>query len=469
MRSALFYCFAAFVLLAPLSGLGGAALALPALQIAAVGFLVAIVARQDVPVALPRALLVGLGILVLYPLVQLVPLPDALWRAIPGHEPYVVVLDRFARSASSWAWRAISIVPAATERGWLALLPPLACLLVVLRLDPRQLRTLLLAMVALAGVEALLGIVQALGGDDAASGLRLDRVRSVAVGTLADGNQLAAMLAMSLPVAVGWLAYTVRHGRHLRMSRPRQSSLPRLSWQRAVVVIAAALMLACLLYTRSRVGVGVALVGFACSTVVLTHLRTRNTGAWRFAPYLIGAGILLATIVAISPILGRLEPPELTAVAAGREELSIATLQAAADFLPFGSGLSTFADVFPRYQGGKFGGQVPHAGNDYLQALMELGMAAPAIVALLLSAFVARMIALLRVEGSSSLTLLQLGAGMGMVPMILYATFDPALHAPAIAMWFATLAGALFHRGGDSTGHGDTPAPPTGTNAGGEA
>jgi len=43
------------------------------------------------------------------------------------------------------------------------------------------------------------------------------------------------------------------------------------------------------------------------------------------------------------------------------------------------------------------------------------------------------------------------------------------LHAPAIAMWFATLAGALFHRGGDSTGHGDTPAPPTGTNAGGEA
>ena len=90
MRSALFYCFAAFVLSAPLSGLGGAALALPALQIAAVGFLVAIVAQHDVPVALPRALLVGLGILVLYPLVQLVPLPDALWRAIPGHEPYEI-------------------------------------------------------------------------------------------------------------------------------------------------------------------------------------------------------------------------------------------------------------------------------------------------------------------------------------------------------------------------------------------
>jgi len=228
-------------------------------------------------------------------------------------------------------------------------------------------------------------------------------------------------------------------------------------------------MLVCLLYTRSRVGVGVALIGLACSTVVLTHLRARNAGARRIAPYLIGAGILLATIVAISPVLGRLEPQDLTAVAAGRGDISMATLQAAADFLPFGSGLSTFADVFPRYQAGKFGGHVPHAGNDYLQAFMELGMAAPAIVALLLSAFVARMIALLRVEGSSSLTLLRIGAGVGMVPMILYATFDPALRAPAISMWFATLAGALFHRGGDSTGRGDTPAPPAGTNGGGDA
>ena len=68
----------------------------------------------------------------------------------------------------------------------------------------------------------------------------------------------------------------------------------------------------------------------------------------------------------------------------GRVAISAATLRGAIEFLPFGSGLSTFASVFPRFQVEVFGGYIDYAHNDYLQLFMELGLAAPVIVALLL-------------------------------------------------------------------------------------
>src|SRR5438445_759540 len=92
-------------------------------------------------------------------------------------------------------------------------------------------------------------------------------------------------------------------------------------------------------------------------------------------------------------------------------------------------------------------GFTDYAHNDYLQALMEMGVAVPVVIGLFLVAYAKRMLELLRAEGGRSFTLLQLGAGLGLLPMILHSVFDFALHIPADAMWFATLAGVLFHKG----------------------
>jgi O-antigen ligase len=113
--------------------------------------------------------------------------------------------------------------------------------------------------------------------------------------------------------------------------------------------------------------------------------------------------------------------------------------------MPFGSGLSTYAGVFPRFQVADAGGFIDYAHNDYLQAVMELGLAAPVIIVLFFAAWAARCVALLRDRAARSFTLLQLGAALGMVPMMMHSMFDFALHMPANAMWFATLAGVMFH------------------------
>ncbi len=172
MGSTFFYSFVLFLLLAPLYKGGNRALPLLLLELAAIGFLLALTLRRQAPDAglrpgggsglglgpglgfrtLPRPLLVALGLLLAYPLLQLVPLPDALWRALPGHAEYIAVLERFAGPDAGLAGRPISVVPVATEFGWLALLPPLACLVVVRALAPADVVRLLLAMAVFTGV-----------------------------------------------------------------------------------------------------------------------------------------------------------------------------------------------------------------------------------------------------------------------------------------------------------------------------
>jgi hypothetical protein len=54
---------------------------------------------------------------------------------------------------------------------------------------------------------------------------------------------------------------------------------------------------------------------------------------------------------------------------------------------------------------------------------------------------------LLRRRTARSFIVLQIAAGVALLPMILHSMFDFAIHIPANAMWFATLAGAMFHVG----------------------
>src|SRR5262249_27618666 len=157
----------------------------------------AIVVAQRAPMPVPRSLVIALGLLFVYPLVQLVPLPEFVWRSLPGHGEYANVLDRYAGDAGAGAWRAVSVIPTATQYGWLALLPPLACFLGVLRLSPLHVARLMQLFAVLAGLEAVLGLLQVgpSGGGMLYFGNE-EPGQYVAIGTFVNRNHLAAMLAM---------------------------------------------------------------------------------------------------------------------------------------------------------------------------------------------------------------------------------------------------------------------------------
>src|SRR5258708_32489737 len=100
---------------------------------------------------------------------------------------------------------AISIVQTATEAGWLALLPALACFMAVQWFVPGHVVRVLLAMAIFAGIEALIGLLQVRAGRDSIFYWLSDVAHGTASGTFVNHNHFAAMVAMMLPVIVGLL------------------------------------------------------------------------------------------------------------------------------------------------------------------------------------------------------------------------------------------------------------------------
>jgi O-antigen ligase len=125
--------------------------------------------------------------------------------------------------------------------------------------------------------------------------------------------------------------------------------------------------------------------------------------------------------------------------------LAGAALRAGLDFLPFGSGLGTFGDVFQRYQDEGLAGYIDHAHNDYAEAFLELGVAGVAVIALFAAAILARWAVLARVAASRSLGVLQVAAGFSVLALAAHGAFDFNFHIPANAIAFAFLAGVFFY------------------------
>ena len=186
--STFFFLLVVFLLLAPLYKASNRPLPLLLLELGAVAFLLTLVgygAARAAHSSLPRPLTIALSVLLIYPLIQLVPLPEALWRLIPGHAEYATVLERFVGNDAVRVIRTISIVPSATEAGWLALLPPLACFLAVQWLVPGHVVRLLLAMTIFAGIEALFGLLQVRAARDSILYWLTDAPHGTASGTFA--------------------------------------------------------------------------------------------------------------------------------------------------------------------------------------------------------------------------------------------------------------------------------------------
>ena len=459
--SMFFWAFALFLLSAPLYKAGNRPLPILLLELGGLGLLASLFIPGS-RVSLPKTLWAALAILLIYPLIQLIPLSASLWNSAPGHSIYAPVLDRFVPGDIP-VWRSLSIVPWLTEYGWLAMIPVAACLLATLRLSPEQVARLLLIMSVFAGAEALLGLLQ-VGSGESIFYLRNDKNLGTAIGTFVNRNHFAALLAMTLPVVVGLLVFDERPGRR-RQKRQREAKSEDFA-RRTLLFACAVLMLICIFFTRSRAGIGTALVALACSAIVLVRARAAVSGTsrTRMASYLVFllviAAVVLSIMIGVAPILERLEPEALRLSTDDRMAMYQGTIRAAIDFLPFGSGLSTFSYVFPKYQlDAGFGAFVPFAHNDYLQAFLELGLAAPLAIGLLLYVYASRMIQLLRREGGRSFTLLQLAAGVGMLPLVLHSLFDFSLHIPADAMWFATLAGVMLHPGVAADEHRESEVP----------
>jgi len=157
--------------------------------------------------------------------------------------------------------------------------------------------------------------------------------------------------------------------------------------------------------------------------------------------------VLVALAVGVDALMARFEDDKSGYLAGDRWHMVTAAWHAALVFWPFGSGLGSFAAVFPAFHPVGVRGFVEHAHNDYVQLLMEGGLLVVLFASLAIVLIVRQIAVLARranYAGLNPADLQQASCSLGLVALLLHSWVDFNLRIPANAMLAAFLFGAFL-------------------------
>ncbi len=343
----------------------------------------AMVSPRPIPPA-PGAAWAISALLVVLPLVQLVPLPPAVWQALPGRETERAAL---ALVGAADTWQPWSVAPSRTLASLLALAVPAAVLLITASLG-RSGRTRIMAIVAIVALASLLiGAGQLTGGEGNAFRFYVADVGYLN-GFQANHNSAADVLLIGMVAFAG----TVREWQARRRVAVRPAFL---LW---LVVGGSALFSLGVFLTASRAGIallpvawlGVAAIARPWFAISRKGLLLATATLFAFC----GAGLAAVLTSGVGArVLGR-----FTFVGEFRPELWRDSLFAAQQYFPFGSGIGTFVPVFMAIERLEVVDQtLPNrAHNDLLELAVEAGVFGLIVLAAIMAVLGRRIFACLR-------------------------------------------------------------------------
>jgi O-antigen ligase len=316
-----------------------------------------------------RQLFVLVGLMVALIGAQLIPLPPSVWTALPGRAQ---VADGFRMLGEPLPWLPISLSPARTLSSAFWLLPALAVLFGILRLGAFRASGLALALALVTVVSVALGALQIVAGEGSPWYLYEITNYGVTVGFFSNANHMATLLVTTIP----FLAAVYVNARARGRSVHRNSGM--------FVVLAGTLIIVFvgLAANRSIAGLGLAIPALAGSLLmIMSHKRRLPAWLGGLVALLI-AGAVVAVFSA--PFGATLAGSEAQASQDDRRESFTRTIGAAQDYLPFGSGVGSYQEVYRTYEPHETITRyyMNHVHGDYIEVALETGL--PGIVLILL-------------------------------------------------------------------------------------
>lgn len=398
-----------------------------------------------------KPLLIFFGCAFVLVIANLIPLPYAVWSALPGRD---LVADIDKAASIGKIWRPLGMVPWAAWNALYSMFVPLAVLLLCMRVTYEQMFDLLKVVIALGLASGLLGILQSIG--DPAGPLYFYRVTNngTAVGLFANRNHQAVLLATIFPM----LAVTASAG---------AKSDERARFQASIAIAVAIVLVPLLLVTGSRAGLALGGVGLAVAA--LLYKRPEVTVApkrkvVRFnIPYIV-AGLGVIALVAVTALASRasalqrlLEP--------GDEDLRFRMwgpiAEMAGRYFPFGSGVGSFVEIYLLDEPSSLLRQsyVNHAHNDYLEIYLTMGLPGLLLLSWLVLLCLREGLASLVVKQKLGRTLMYKRLGFVVVVMFGIASFaDYPLRTPALSSVFVLALVWLFGRDKNAADCSGSPA-----------
>ena len=325
--------------------------------------------RQALPPAIFRAysaLVITVAAIVIVPLI---PLPPALWTALPGRALVVTGLEALGNPVG---WRPLAIEPSRHVASALSFLPAGTALYLAMRADRKTLDRSLLAIVGAALLSVVIGALQL--GQGGGSPLYFYDLSSrvLSIGFFRNSNHFATLFLASAVLSLGAI-------RRISRRRKRQSPL----FSNTVWALIAGLFLLNLFLNRSLAGIGLSLGVIFYAALVALWLAEVKLRPWLFA--LVGLVFALGALA-----LPLLAPEELIKMLPASTDLDTRilmwtnTLAAIRDTFPFGIGLGNFRWYYTGYQDFAVAmvEYINHAHNDWLEIVLEAGILGVAAIAI---------------------------------------------------------------------------------------
>lgn len=450
-----FWLLGVLMFLAPLFRSGKIPAALILLEIVAVALLVALWWTPAESRKLSWGHIIAVISLMLVPLLYLIPLPAEFAQMLPGRGVYNDA--RWLASGEEALGQHISLYPRETFTGWLILLLPLATYLSARSLDTKQLRSLVTLLFVIAAFQAVLGLIQISAGPDSPLFLGLKWSGGSAVGTYTSRNNYVGLLYMVLMITLALFMATL--GRH-RARVGQQTLRQRLIYfstmrghQAFLFGIFSLLLLLAIVFSRSRAGIGLMMLGVVLASIIFAR-RIGGRNAFGMTGTVVSVVLGLAISVGLAPVLDRFSAEDT--VSNGRWTIFEGSFDGIAQFFPVGSGPATFRETFPPFQDLSQGQYIiNNAHNDYLEWVYDGGLLAILLIAAWLLLYLLRWTSIWKREKWGEFRFIQVGAGIGMLLMLLHEGVDYNLFVPANMVFFAFFAGLFFHKYDEAE---DTPA-----------
>lgn len=373
-------------------------------------------------------LLISAGVIAI-PLLQLVPLPPALWTALPGREDMVMGLGL---ADLTTGWNAATVSPDRTVASALALIPPMALLLAVLA-GPRQLGVWLVRLLlAVAVISVVLGAAQLANGSTRFYPWPTTDKGHV-VGFFANRNHFATLLLMTLPFAAAFAA----------LERKRK----RRAWVQSAAVGYAVLVMIALAGGGSRAGMLLFGPAAAISMAIWLASAAPRLSKRGLLALLLGASIIaVLAAFAFAPVLDRFDG---STDEGGRLDSWMVVIETIPTYLPIGAGTGTFDPVYrsveplsrldPTF--------LNQAHNDWIEILLESGLLGAIALAIFCGWWALRTIHVWRTKGER--TYLGRAASAAILMLLLHSVVDYPVRTLTIAVILA-LSVALLERSSES-------------------
>lgn len=387
--------------------------------------------RAEEPLVGPAKQLLLLAIVAIAVVaLQMAPLPPAVWSGLgPRHN----LVEGYRALGLALPALPLSMTPAASLDSLLGLIPPLAIFCSIVRLKAYRPSWLAIGLVAGTVAGILIGALQVASASSEQSPWYLYEETNVgtAVGFFANANHMATLLVVTLPFLAAIAASA------------RRASMQRYSAVLALTIGAALLMLVGLALNGSLAGYGLALPVVAASALIILPSGSRlRLGAVALAGALLIAAVIGLEATSIgSSKLGS----EATTSVQSREDILATTSRAMRDFLPFGSGLGSFRQVYQLYERPDqvTNTYVIHAHNDYAELALETGAAGILLMLLFLAWWA---VAVWRVWRTAEAGPFARAASIASAAMLVHSLVDFPLRTAAMSACFAMCLALLADR-----------------------